>query len=116
MTRSTSSGEATPNPVVNTHASDGTAGAALIHSDDRAMMVDDLMQDVIGRGEAFDRDYRIVRHDDHAERWVHGLGKLELDAGGRPLTMRGTIQDLQAAVATSPSSYRPLRAGRRRDR
>ena len=68
--------------------------AALIHPDDRAVMVDYLMQDVIGRGEAFERDYRIVRHDDHTERWVHGLGKLELDAGGRPLTLRGTIQDI----------------------
>lgn len=68
--------------------------AALIHPDDRAMMVDYLMRDVIARGGGFDREYRIVRHDDHDERWVYGLGKLEVDAQGRPLRLRGTIQDI----------------------
>jgi len=68
--------------------------AALIHPDDRAMMVGYLTDDVAGRGEAFDKDYRILRHDNQEERWVHGLGKLERDAQGRPLRLIGTIQDI----------------------
>ena len=35
-------------------------------------------------GKPFDREYRIVRQSDGAVRWVHGLGRLEFDAQGRP--------------------------------
>ena len=67
---------------------------ALIHPADRAMMVDYLEQEVIGRRQPFNKEYRIVRQNDQAERWVNGLGKLEFDAQGRPLNMVGTIQDI----------------------
>ena len=68
--------------------------AALIHPADRAMMVDYLEQEVIGRRQPFNKEYRIIRQNDQAERWVNGLGKLEFDAQGRPLNMVGTIQDI----------------------
>ena len=67
---------------------------ALIRSDDRAMMDDYFRNEVLVQGKAFDKEYRIIRLDDQAERWVHGLGKLEFDAQGRPLKMHGTIQDI----------------------
>lgn len=67
---------------------------ALIHPDDRAMMDRYFREQVIGQRQIFDKDYRIVRCGDQAERWVHGLGKLEFDSEGRPLTMHGTIQDI----------------------
>jgi PAS domain S-box-containing protein len=66
----------------------------LIHPADRAMMADYLKNEVVGRKQAFDREYRIVRHDDQAERWVHGLGRIMLDDQGRPVEMHGTIQDI----------------------
>ena len=66
----------------------------LIHSDDRIMMVDYLRNEVLDRGLAFDKEYRIIRHNDQTERWVHGLGRLEFDAQGRPVKMLGTIQDI----------------------
>jgi PAS domain S-box-containing protein len=68
--------------------------SALIHPADRAMMVDYFKDEVAGRGRPFDKEYRIVRHNDRAERWVHGLGRLEFDAQGRPVKMIGTIQDI----------------------
>ena len=68
--------------------------AALIHPDDRTMMVEYFGDLVLGQGKAFDREYRIIRHNDKAQRWVHGLGKLEFDVDGSPLNMRGTIQDI----------------------
>ncbi|MDX1253317.1 MAG: diguanylate cyclase [Gammaproteobacteria bacterium] len=67
---------------------------ALLHPDDRAMMVDYLRDEVIGQGKVFDKEYRIIRHNDHTERWVHGLGKLDFSAQGRPLKMLGTVQDI----------------------
>jgi PAS domain S-box-containing protein len=42
----------------------------------------------------FDKEYRIVRENDGAERWVHWLGRLDYDAGGSPLHMVGTLQDI----------------------
>ncbi len=66
----------------------------LIHPGDRAMMSDYLADDVLGKGNAFDKEYRIIRPKDGAERWVHGRGKLEFDADGQALKMRGIIQDI----------------------
>jgi two-component system, cell cycle sensor histidine kinase and response regulator CckA len=68
--------------------------AALIHPGDRAMMADYFRDEVVGRGRAFDKEYRIIRNDSKTERWVHGLGKLDFDAEGRPVRMHGTIQDI----------------------
>jgi len=68
--------------------------AALLHPDERAMMVDYLKNEIIGQGKTFDKEYRIIRYDDHVERWMHGLGKLEFDAQGHPLKMLGAIQDI----------------------
>ncbi len=70
------------------------AWEALVHPDDRTMLVEHLEKEVIGQGMIFDREYRIIRHNDKVERWVYGTGKLELDVNGRPLKMHGTIQDI----------------------
>ena len=67
---------------------------ALIHPDDREMMADYFKNEVLGSGKDFDKEYRIIRHDDQSVRWVHGLGRQELDAHGHPLKMLGTIQDI----------------------
>jgi diguanylate cyclase (GGDEF)-like protein/PAS domain S-box-containing protein len=67
---------------------------ALIHPDDRVMINDYFVNEVIGQGKPFDREYRIFRQTDNAERWVHGMGKLSFDAEGRPMTMCGVIKDI----------------------
>ncbi|HEX5364752.1 MAG TPA: EAL domain-containing protein [Gallionella sp.] len=67
---------------------------ALIHPEDRLMIEDYLGNKVIGRGEAFDKEFRILRHSDQALLWLHGLGELEFDAKGHPVRMHGTIQDI----------------------
>ncbi len=69
---------------------------ALAHPDDQAMMADYFANEVIGQGRPFDKQYRIIRQTDGAVRWVHGLGKLEFDAEGKPLKMRGIISDVTA--------------------
>lgn len=66
----------------------------LVHPDDREMMSFHLSDEVLVAGHDFDREYRIVRQNDHAVRWVHGLGNLERDPQGRVLVMFGTIQDI----------------------
>lgn len=71
-----------------------TGWQALIHPEDRAAMLSYLNNEVLGKGDAFNKEYRIIRHDTQAVCWVHGLGKLDFDAQGRSVQMRGTIQDI----------------------
>ena len=57
----------------------------LVHPDERQMMLDYFRNEVLGKHKPFDREYRIVRYGDKQVRWVHGLGRLEFDAAGRPI-------------------------------
>ena len=66
----------------------------LIHPADRAMMVDHFQNEVLVQKMPFNQQYRILRQYDQAERWVHGLGRVEFDAQGRPVKMIGTVQDI----------------------
>jgi diguanylate cyclase (GGDEF)-like protein/PAS domain S-box-containing protein len=74
------------------HSVDGWV--ALIHPEDRDNMAAYFDEEVLGRNKLFDREYRIVRQNDRAPRWVHGMGRLERDEAGTPVLMRGTIQDI----------------------
>jgi len=68
--------------------------ASLVHPADREAMVAYYTDEVLGHGQPFDRQYRIVRADTGEERWVHGRGTLGLDEHGRPLRLFGTIADI----------------------
>ncbi|MGA8672513.1 MAG: PAS domain S-box protein [Terracidiphilus sp.] len=67
---------------------------ALVHPDDTAMMASHLVNEVLGKAMRFSKEYRIVRPNDGAVRWVQGLGVLETDAQGNLSLLRGTIQDI----------------------
>ena len=67
---------------------------AMLHPLEREQMRDYFINEVIGRRRPFDKVYRIIRQNDHAERWMHGLGVLDCDAQGQPIKMHGTIQDI----------------------
>jgi PAS domain S-box-containing protein len=89
---------------------------SLIHPADREAMVAYFADEVLGRAQPFDREYRIVRADTGEERWVYGRGALELDASGRPLRMLGTIADITEQVATERERARLVEGLRRSER
>jgi two-component system cell cycle sensor histidine kinase/response regulator CckA len=67
---------------------------ALVHADDRETMAG-YLRSPVSAGDRFDRQYRIVRHSDGRERWVHGHGELQFDAvTTRATRLFGTIQDI----------------------
>lgn len=67
---------------------------ALIHPDDLMPAKHYLRRKFAKKANEFDREYRIIRPSDGEQRYIHGLGRLVLDAQGKPLRMHGTIQDV----------------------
>jgi signal transduction histidine kinase len=67
---------------------------ALVHPDYRKEMSAYFSEEVLKKRIKFDKEYKIIRNNDKAERWVHGLGKLEEDDQGQLVKMYGTIQDI----------------------
>lgn len=67
---------------------------AIIHPEHRQVMLDYFLNEVIGKKKRFDKDYKIIRQSDGAERWVLGRGELTFDENGNPVRMYGTIQDI----------------------
>jgi signal transduction histidine kinase/CheY-like chemotaxis protein len=67
---------------------------SIVHPDQREEMRAYFAEEVLGERKAFDREYRICRLSDGAERWVHGRGELVVDEQGRLVEMIGTIQDI----------------------
>lgn len=66
----------------------------IIHPDDQEMMARYFSEEVLGKRNPFNKEYRIVRKSDGETRWVLGLGKLNFDAEDRIIEMLGTIQDI----------------------
>ncbi|WP_347989833.1 PAS domain-containing protein [Methylomonas sp. AM2-LC] len=66
----------------------------LLHPMDRDMMSRYVEQSLLKQAKPFNKEYRIIRHNDQALRWVHGMGRLEFNAQGQPIKLRGTIQNI----------------------
>ncbi len=67
---------------------------ALIHPEWRQQMTDYILQDVVRDRHRFDKDYKIIRQDTGEERWVHGLGQLEIDRDSQAKKLIGIIRDI----------------------
>ncbi len=66
---------------------------SLIHPDERDRMAQ-YFAEVLAQKKRFETEYRIIRQNDGAQRWVYGLGELVFDRDGNALKMLGTIQDI----------------------
>ncbi|OYU46199.1 MAG: hypothetical protein CFE44_03350, partial [Burkholderiales bacterium PBB4] len=84
----------------------------LVHPDDWPEVFAYFTETVLKAGEAFDREYRIIRPNDGDCRWVKALGSVDRDAQGRPQRLHGTFQDItaqrlaQTAIAETSSKLR----------
>ncbi len=66
----------------------------IIHPEWQKVMMDYVSHEVIGRKLPFDKEYKICRISDGAERWMHGRGQLKFDEAGNPVRLIGTITDI----------------------
>src|ERR1039457_6043653 len=73
---------------------------SLVHPEEQDMMLHYVTDEVLGKRQRFDREYRIIRADDGQERWVHGMGRLESNEQDQPVRMIGTIQDISGRKQT----------------
>jgi two-component system sensor histidine kinase/response regulator len=67
---------------------------ALIHPDDRERMSAYSRDHVFRNKLPFDNEYRIIRHNDGEERWIHGAGQIAIGNDGRVSRFFGTSQDI----------------------
>ncbi len=67
--------------------------AGFIHPDHREELVA-YHESVIKNKTSFSHEYKIIRINDGAERWVQGTGELVCDELGKPVRMHGAIQDI----------------------
>jgi PAS domain S-box len=68
----------------------------IIHPDWKNLMLNYLQNEIIAKKQKFDKEYQILRINDHREIWVHGMGELLFDTYGTLLYMTGTILDITA--------------------
>ena len=67
--------------------------ADLVHPDDRQEILDGFNK-FVDEKKPGELEYRIVRYGDKQVRWVHGLGRLQFNEDGQPVSVLGTIQDI----------------------
>ncbi|MFC7739253.1 PAS domain S-box protein [Roseomonas sp. GCM10028921] len=79
-------------PGRGTHAIEG-AVAAFVHPEDREKVAAEVAR-LIAEGGGVDIEYRIIRQDNGAVRWISAKGEAALGADGRPLHMIGAAVDI----------------------
>jgi len=67
---------------------------ALVHPAWRENLKTYFQEEVVNKRKTFDREYKIIRVNDNAERWLHGMGTLKWDDNGNPDIVLGTIRDI----------------------
>ena len=67
----------------------------MVQAADRERVHEGFSRALLGRGEPFDQEFRIVRPDGES-RWVHVLGAMERDGEGGALRVHGVVQDVHS--------------------
>ena len=67
---------------------------SIIHPEWQQVMRDYFTQEVLLKKNKFDKEYKIIRPDDKRERWVHGIGQLELNNQNQQVKLIGIIRDI----------------------
>jgi PAS domain S-box-containing protein len=80
--------------IDDSYAKDLDGWLALVHPDDRAGVGENLREVTEKKRSRFDKEFRVIRHNDGQEYWVHGLGELEFDEHGNVIKIIGTVQDI----------------------
>ena len=87
---------------------------AIVHPEWQKKMRAYFHQLVVEHDSIFEIEYKILRMNDHAERWIHVTGQIEFDARKRPVALLGALADITARklieerLRESEKSYQSL--------
>lgn len=82
----------------------------LLHPDDRERVAA-AIQAAVRDASRYDEEFRVIRPDGSV-RWVHGVGRVQVDEGGRPVRMIGTANDITARKLAEEARDRFIEAER----
>jgi PAS domain S-box-containing protein len=100
--------------IDNNYKKDVNGWLQVVHPEYQDEMQVYFTKNVLTEHKSFNKEYKILRIRNKAERWVHGLGELEFDTEGNLIKMIGTIQDIterkhvEEALFQSEEKYRTL--------
>ena len=77
----------------------------LVHPDQQEEMRQYLTKHIFEKQDRFDKEFRIIRHNDQQERWVSVLGEPEYDHDNKPIKLIGTIQDITERKQVQETLY-----------
>ena len=84
------------------------AWVARVHPDDRARAEGAFLEALGGSAHDFENEYRIIRADDGAVRWMKVLVEIKRDASGKAVGMFGTHRDItdrkEAEIASAENN------------
>lgn len=66
----------------------------LIHPDDRDRIFNCFVDELVGQGITFDKEYRIILPKTGEIRWLHGVARVEYDKNASPVFVHGSVQDI----------------------
>jgi PAS domain S-box-containing protein len=66
----------------------------ITHPDDRKMLNEYILKEVLRKRLPFNKEYRIIRVNDGEVRWVHVMGKIGYDSNNSVESLVGTVQDI----------------------
>ncbi|HKO77351.1 MAG TPA: PAS domain S-box protein, partial [Flavobacterium sp.] len=67
---------------------------ALVHPAWKESLEVYFQEEVVNKRKPFNKEYKIIRVNDNAERWLHGIGTLKWDEDNNPSVVVGTIRDI----------------------
>ena len=67
---------------------------AVVHPGHKEEMIDYFLNDVLKNRKIFEKEHKIIRGNDGAERWLLVHGELSFNEVGEPVRIFGTIQDI----------------------
>ena len=70
----------------------------IVHPSDRSTTTDIWQRSMAGLRH-YEIEYRIIRPDDHATRWLSSKGSIEIDETGKPWRLYGVAQDITERIA-----------------
>lgn len=88
----------------------------LIHEEDKQMMVEYLQNEIIGKQNNFDKEYRIVTKNNGVIKWVHGIGEIRKEPNTGDLILIGTIQDISIRKSHEAEELKNVESLRRRNK